>query len=114
MPQEDRYFINELKSLFNHDAAKKHPNMKIKNVITHPGEVIIIRTSPVNKKILASKTDMNEVYLWTSDKYKINSNIAYSNIPDLVLNTSKSDKPNYAMKFAPTLMRLITASGSKI
>jgi hypothetical protein len=33
--------------------------MKIKSVITHPGEVIIIRTSPVNKKILASKTDCN-------------------------------------------------------
>ncbi len=64
--------------------------MKIKSVITHPGEVIIIRTSPVNKKILASKTDCNQVFLWTSDKYKINTNTLYANTPDIVLNTSKS------------------------
>lgn len=114
LPTEDHYFINELKSLFNHDAAKKHPNMKIKHIITHPGEVIVIRASPANKKILASKSDMNEVFLWTSDKYKLNSNASYANTPDIILNTTKSDRPNYGIKFAPSLMRLISASGSRI
>jgi WD40 repeat protein len=88
--------------------------MRIKNIITHPGEVIIIRASPANKKILASKNDINEVYLWTSDKYKLNTNASYANVPDIILNTFKSDKPNYAIKFAPSLMRLISASGSRI
>ena len=37
LPNEDHYFINDLKSLFNPDAAKKHPNMKIKQIISHPG-----------------------------------------------------------------------------
>lgn len=64
--------------------------MKIKTIITHPGEVIVIRTSPANKKILASKSDCNEVYLWTSDKYKINANASYANTPDIVLSTTKS------------------------
>lgn len=59
LPTQNHYFINQLKSLFNHDAAKKHPNMRIKNIITHPGEVIIIRASPANKKVLASKNDTN-------------------------------------------------------
>lgn len=88
--------------------------MKIKNIITHPGEIIVIRASPANKKILASKTDCNEVYLWTSEKYKINSNASFTNTPDMILNTTKSERPNYALKFAPSLMRLITASGPKI
>ena len=88
--------------------------MKIKNIITHPGEVIVIRASPVNRKVLASKSDTNEVFLWTSDKYKLNTNALYANTPDVTLSVSKSDRPNYAIKFAPSLMRLITASGSKI
>lgn len=32
----------------------------------------------------------------------------------MILNTTKCDKPNYGMKFAPSLMRLITASGPRI
>lgn len=88
--------------------------MRIKNIITHPGEVIIIRASPANKKVLASKNDSNEVFLWTSDKYKLSSNASYANTPDAILNTYKSDKPNYAMKFAPSLMRLISASGERV
>ena len=89
MPNEDYYFINDLKSLFNPDAAKKHPNMKIKQIISHPGEVTVIRTSPINKKILASKNDANEVYLWTSDRYKMSNNNYPSN-PDFTLDTTRS------------------------
>lgn len=59
LPHDDHYFINELKSLFNHDAAKKHPNMKIRTVIAHPGEVTVIRACPSNRRVLASKNDMN-------------------------------------------------------
>lgn len=88
--------------------------MKIKQIITHPGEVTVIRTSPVNKKVLASKSDTNEIYLWTSDKYKINSNGAFANTPDMVLSSLHSTKPNYALKFAPSLMRLISASANRI
>lgn len=32
----------------------------------------------------------------------------------MVLWATKSEKPNYAIKFAPSLMRLISASGNKI
>lgn len=88
--------------------------MKIKNIITHPGEVIIIRASQAYKKMLASKSDCNEVFIWTSDKYKLNPNNSFTNTPDMILNTTKCDKPNYGMKFAPSLMRLITASGPRI
>lgn len=52
--------------------------------------------------------------MWTSEKYKINSNAAFTNTPDMILNTTKSERPNYALKFAPSLMRLITASGPRI
>jgi WD40 repeat protein len=111
---EGYYFINDLKSLFNHDSAKKHPNLKIKQVITHPGEVTVIRTSPANRKILASKSDSNEVFLWTSDKYKVNVGTQYSNVPELILDTYRSNKPNYALRFAPSLPRVLTASGDRI
>lgn len=74
----------------------------------------MIRSSTVNRKALASKSDTNDVFLWTSDKYKINNNAFYANTPDMVLSTHKSDKPSYALRFAPSLMRLATASGSII
>ena len=78
-----------MKALFNYDSAKKHPNLKVKQIISHPGEITVIRTSPMNRKLLASKSDNNMVYLWTSDKYKVNPNALYANIPDLVLCTTK-------------------------
>lgn len=37
IPDDEHYFINDLKSLFNYDAAKKHPNLKVKQIISHPG-----------------------------------------------------------------------------
>lgn len=37
IPNDDHYFINELKALFNYDSAKKHPNLKVKQIISHPG-----------------------------------------------------------------------------
>ena len=92
---------------------KKHPNMKIKQIISHPGEVTVIRASPVNRKILASKNDCNEVFLWTSDRYKV-SNSNYPSHPDFTLDCIKSEKPNYALRFSPSLPRLITASGDKL
>lgn len=90
LPTPTHYFINELKSLFNHDSVKKHPNMKIKQIITHPGEVTVIRTSPINKKILASKSDNNEIYLWTSERYKVSNNVSYATNPDTILCGTKS------------------------
>lgn len=37
IPNDNHYFINELRSLFNYEEAKKHPNLKVKHVIMHPG-----------------------------------------------------------------------------
>jgi hypothetical protein len=37
IPNDEHYFINELKALFNYDSAKKHPNLKVKQIISHPG-----------------------------------------------------------------------------
>ena len=37
IPNDEHYFINDLKGLFNYDAAKKHPNLKVKQIISHPG-----------------------------------------------------------------------------
>lgn len=113
MPSDSHYFISELKSLFS-TQPQKHPNMKIKHIITHPGEIIVIRASNVNRKILASKTESNEVFLWMSEKYKVNQNVFYANAPDMTLSTTKSDKPNYALRFAPSLLRLASASGDRI
>lgn len=65
IPNLQHYFISELRSLFNYDEAKKHPNLKVKHVIMHPGEVNVIRSSPSNRKILATKNDHNGVFIWT-------------------------------------------------
>ena len=62
--------ISDLKSIFNCDAAKKHPNIKVKQIISHPGQITVIRSSPMNRKLMASKSDSNEVYVWLSEKYK--------------------------------------------
>ena len=113
LPYEGYYFINEMKSLFNHDTAKKHPNMKIRTVILHPGEVTVIRSCPSVRKILASKTDTNEVYIWNSDRYKTLTS-SHPHQPDMTLRTLKSDRPNYALRFSPTLQRIISASGDHI
>ena len=113
VPQPHHYFINELKSLFNHDAAKKHPNMKIKTIIAHPGEVTVIRACPSNRKILASKNDINEVFIWSSDRYKTLTT-SHTNNPDITLKATKSEKSNYALRFCPSLQRLISASGNLI
>lgn len=111
--------IPELKSIFNYDAAKKHPNLKVKQIISHPGEITVIRSSPMNRKLLASKSDTNNVYIWTSDKYKppqphptLSCNFA--NTPDITLQTLTSVNHNYALRFTPSLPRLISASGSRL
>ena len=113
-PTQDHYFINELKALFNHEAAKKHPNLKVKQIITHPGEITVIRSSPLNRKLLASKSDNNMVYLWTSDKYKLNSLNNNPSIPDMTLMATKSEKHNYALRFTPSLPKIISASADKL
>ena len=110
MPNEDRYFINDLKHIFNYDSAKKHPNLKIKHIICHPGEVCVLRSSPANRKLVASKSDNNSVYLWTSEKYKPTTVNNMANSSDYVLQTTLSKNPNFALRFAPTLPKLISAS----
>ena len=102
--------------MFNCDTAKKHPNLKIKQVISHPGEITVVRTSPMNRKLLASKSESNMVYLWTNDKYKLNLSLGNNtpNTPDVTLMASKSDKHNYALRFCPSLPRLISASGDRL
>jgi WD40 repeat protein len=100
--------------LFNFDNAKKHPNLKVKQIISHPGEITVIRSSPMNRRLLASKSDTNSVYLWTSDKYKAGNGNNFSNNPDITLLTTKSEKHNYALRFTPSLPRIISASGNKL
>jgi hypothetical protein len=68
----------------------------------------------MNRKLLASKSDTNMVYLWTSDKYKMGINGSFPNTPDITLLTTKSDKHNYALRFTPSLPRIISASGNKL
>lgn len=114
IPNEDHYFINDLKALFNYDSAKKHPNLKVKQIISHPGEITVIRSSPMNRKLLASKSDNNMVYLWTSDKYKLGNVNNTPSTPDMILMATKSDRHNYALRFTPSLPKLISASADKL
>jgi len=114
IPNDEHYFINELKALFNYDSAKKHPNLKVKQIISHPGEITVIRSSPMNRKLLASKSDNNMVYLWTSDKYKLGNANNTPNTPDMILMATKSDRHNYALRFTPSLPKLISASADRL
>ena len=68
----------------------------------------------MNRKLLASKSDNNMVYLWTSDKYKLGIIKNSPSIPDMILMATKSDKHNYALRFAPSLPKLISASADKL
>ncbi len=113
IPNNQHYFINELRSLFNYEEAKKHPNLKVKHVIMHPGEVNVIRSSPSNRKILATKNDHNGVFIWTPEKHKISA-ANYPHVPDMTLLTSSSTVPNFSLVFTPTLPRIMTASNNRI
>jgi hypothetical protein len=60
------------------------------------------------------------VYVWTNDKYKApqphttNQMLNYSNIPDITLQTYTSNNHNYALRFTPSLPRVISASGNRL
>ena len=93
--------------------------MKVKQIISHPGEITVIRSSPINRKLLVSKSDTNNVYVWTNDKYKPpqphpNNVMNFTNTPDIVLLTEESIYHNYALRFTPSLPRVISASGNKL
>lgn len=68
----------------------------------------------MNRKLLASKSDNNMVYLWTSDKYKFGNINNTSSVPDMILMATKSEKHNYALRFTPSLPKLISASADKL
>jgi hypothetical protein len=68
----------------------------------------------MNRKLLASKSDNNTVYLWTSEKYKLGNVNNAPNTPDMILMATKSDRNNYALRFTPSLPKLISASADKL
>ncbi len=73
----------------------------------------------MNRKLLVSKSDTNNVYVWTNDKYKPpqphpNNAMNFTNTPDIVLLTEQSVYHNYALRFTPSLPRVISASGNKL
>lgn len=68
----------------------------------------------MNRKLLASKSDNNMVYIWTSDKYKVGTLNNSPNHPDITLMATKSEKHNYALRFAPSLPKIISASADKL
>jgi hypothetical protein len=68
----------------------------------------------MNRKLLASKSDNNMVYLWTSDKYKMGNINNTPNNPDMTLMATKSEKHNYALRFAPSLPKIMSASADKL
>ena len=113
IPKADFYFIPELRAIFGNGDGRPYSNLKIRSIITHPGEVIVIKAFRLNRKIFASKNDTNEVFVWTNDKYKAIHNGTAHN-PDITLLTSKSSESNFALTFTPTLPRVATASGNKI
>ncbi len=68
----------------------------------------------MNRKLLASKSDNNMVYLWTSEKYKTGILNNSSTLPDMILMATKSEKHNYALRFTPSLPRIISGSSDRL
>ena len=54
------------------------------------------------------------VYIWTSDKYKVGNVNNAPSTPDMILMATKSDKHNYALRFTPSLPKIISASADKL
>lgn len=68
----------------------------------------------MNRKLLASKSDNNMVYLWTSEKYKLGNVNNTPSTPDMIMMATKSEKHNYALRFTPSLPKLISGSADKL
>lgn len=41
--------------------------MKVTKIIVHPGEINSFKCWPANRKILASHSDLKEVFVWDVD-----------------------------------------------
>lgn len=54
------------------------------------------------------------IYLWAYDKYKVGNLNNAPSTPDMILLTTKSGKHNYALRFTPSLPKIILASADKL
>ncbi|MED6109213.1 WD-40 repeat-containing protein msi4 [Stylosanthes scabra] len=88
-------------SQFNEEA--RSPFVKKYKTIIHPGEVNRIRELPQNSKIVATHTDIPEVYIWDLETQPNRQALlgAATSRPDLVL-TGHDDIAEYALAMCPT------------
>ena len=54
------------------------------------------------------------VYLLTSDKDKLETINNTPSTPDMILMANKSEKHNYALRFTPSIPKLISAAADKL
>ena len=87
IPKRGKTFNQELNHVFLQHNLKKCPNLKVKQIIVHPGDTNIMKKSFVNPKWVATKTDNNLVYIWNLDKHKyipsFRENNIHADVPDI-------------------------------
>lgn len=86
IPRSGKQFNYDLNTLYLNQNSKKSYNLRIKQVIVHPGDTSIIKTSHQNANFLLSKSDGNCAYIWNVDKHKYvpqNKENSHADIPDL-------------------------------
>ncbi|KRX07074.1 WD40-repeat-containing domain [Pseudocohnilembus persalinus] len=113
-PRQGKTFNQGLRNLYLQEKLKKHSNLKVKQIIIHPGDANIMKKCPKNQKMLATKNDNNQIFIWDLDKHKVNSNTKdnyVANQPDICLTGHNSNTPSFALEWAQSSYRI--ASGGK-
>ncbi|EGR27180.1 WD repeat protein [Ichthyophthirius multifiliis] len=114
IPQHGKCFNQELRNVYLQENLKKHTNLKIKQIIIHPGDANIMKKCLLNNKIIATKNDSGFIFIWDLDKHKNQpqfNNTKYANIPEIKLIGHSTKSPSFALSWAKNSYRI--ASGGK-
>ena len=65
-------------NLNNKKKLNKDMHFKVKQMIIHPGDPNVIKKCYINNKLLATKTDQNNVLIWDIDKHMQKSQNTFS------------------------------------
>ena len=97
---------------YQQQMRNNQPKLKVNKILIHPGEINSFKSWPCNKRIIASHSDLHDLFLWdinlqTCAQSKIRQE---QNVPNMYLVGHKS-QPTYALGWST--VKPILASGSK-
>ena len=86
--------------------------LKVKKILIHPGEINSFKSWPMNRKILASHSDHNEIFVWDMNLQQCvgNKHKTEPSLPNMIL-IGHSSQPTYALGWSN--IKPIIASGNR-